>query len=418
VPQALAAAVSGALLLTLDPSRLPLLNADRERERVHQVWQGSAATVAVVEQRPAQESAAEQDRNPASLRIKVNNHYSLGGTQSRQWESWQSHLPLFLHPSPRSVFYLGMGTGISAGAALEHPVERLVVTEIIPEVVEASRQYFRPYVNGLFDDPRVEVLPEDGRNHLRGTHARFDLIVADLFLPWKAGTAMLYTREHYRTARDRLERGGLYVQWLPLHQMSKQEFGMVARTLGEVFPLVTFWRGDFFSRAPVVALIGHRDPAPLDAGALGRRIAEAKAPEHAETPLIDFVPAAASLPREPARFLLYYIGNLSAAADLVADYPVNSDDRPLIEYRAPITQRRQEAGEASWFTGSELMAFFEVLLRKAPPEHDPYLAALSPAQRSYVGAGLAFHWVQVLAIEGDDVGAREALERFSRVVLR
>ena len=145
------------LLLVFHPGRLPLVHADpAQNETVLQVWQGSAATVAVV-------------RRQGSLKIKINNFYAVGGTAALKWEQWQTHLPLLIHPKPRSIFYLGMGTGITAGAALSHPVERVVVTEIVPEVVAAARLHFGPYTNHLFEDPRVKVVAEDGRNYLLGT---------------------------------------------------------------------------------------------------------------------------------------------------------------------------------------------------------------------------------------------------------
>ena len=130
--------------------------------------------------------------------------------------------------------------------------------------MKASRKHFAPYVNGLFEDPRAVVIPEDGRNHLLGSGETYDVIVADLFNPWKAGTGGLYTREHYRVARDRLAPGGLYAQWLPLFQLSQDEFGIIARTMLEVFPQVTFWRGNFRAGKPIALLVGRTDDAPLD----------------------------------------------------------------------------------------------------------------------------------------------------------
>ena len=139
------------------------------------------------------------------------------------------------------------GAGITAGAALKHDVERVTVAEILEDAITAAREYFNPYVYGLFDDPRARVLATDGRNHLLGSTDRYDVIVADLFIPWQAGTGSLYSREHFETARARLAEGGLFAQWLPLYQTSKEEFAVVARTMLEVFPLVTLWRGDFLS---------------------------------------------------------------------------------------------------------------------------------------------------------------------------
>ncbi len=63
-------------------------------------------------------------------------------TMNRLWrgfstgdERMQAHLPLLLHPSPRRVAFLGLGTGITAGAAVLHPVDDVTAVELIPEVV-------------------------------------------------------------------------------------------------------------------------------------------------------------------------------------------------------------------------------------------------------------------------------------------
>jgi spermidine synthase len=46
-----------------------------------------------------------------------------------------AHLPLLLHPNPRQVLIIGLGSGVTAGAALTHPIDRADVVEISPEVV-------------------------------------------------------------------------------------------------------------------------------------------------------------------------------------------------------------------------------------------------------------------------------------------
>ena len=54
-----------------------------------------------------------------------------------------AHVPLLLHPAPRAAAILGLGSGVTLGSALRHPIERADVLEISPEVVEASR-FFEP----------------------------------------------------------------------------------------------------------------------------------------------------------------------------------------------------------------------------------------------------------------------------------
>lgn len=217
----------------------------------------------------------------------------------------------------------------------------------------------------------------------------------------------LYTREHFAAARSRLREGGLFAQWLPLYQVSKEEFGIIARTMLDVFPLVTLWRGDFFADRPIAVLVGHRDATVLDPRALRRRLIDF---EHAQGG--DMPPGHLG---DVAPFLLYYGGNLTAARSLMEDYPLNTDDRPLIEYRAPMTHRRQKAGEISWLTGIELMDFFDQVLHLASPKRDPYLKDITDRQRRFVQAGFHFHMANVLRKTGDQDGARQALAQFKRI---
>lgn len=286
-----------------------------------------------------------------------------------------------------TAFFLGL----AAGAALAHDaMEQVVVCELIPEVVVAARKYFRPYVHGLFEDSRAKVVVEDGRHYLMGTTERFDLIIGDPFLPWRAGVGNLYTREHMQTARARLRPGGLFAQWLPLYQMTQDEFGVIARTMLEVFPLVTWWRGDFLAKRPIVALVGHREAAPFEPHDLFQTT---------------------SVP-----FMAHYAGNLTAARALFQDYDLNTDDWPRIEYQAPISHRRHGAKTMAWFTGESLIAFMDAVAKMSPPSEDPYLQSLPHRQHTMVEAGLMLHRAGALKRAGKTVEAEEWLAHYQRLV--
>ena len=400
--------VAGLLLLVtfLDPAGLPVVHVEplEKGESVLRTWEGSSGIVAVV-------------RQPESLTIKLDNDYSLGGTGAAVYEEGQAHLPLWLHPDPDSVFFLGMGTGITAGAALLHPVEEVVVSELAPDVVEAARTFFEPYLHDLFRDPRATVISEDGRNVLLGTAQRFDVVIADLFMTWKAGVGSLYSLEHYRTARDRLREGGLYVQWLPMYQISRKEFGIVARTMTEVFPQVTLWRGAIAPGWETAALIGHRRDTPLDPEALARRLERSGEIEIGSPPGRSSDPAAESTVKRftVEDLMLQYCGNVSAARALLEPYPVNTDDRPVIEYEAPITHRRSRAHRSSWFVGADFVRFLGELQGAVPPESDPYLRRLSPPQTAAVRAGLQLYLARVLDRTGEHEAAWKAMEEFRRL---
>ncbi len=387
---ALRAAPAACLVLLVtffDPAELPLVrvNVD-ENERLLEVWEGSSGTVAVI------------DRG-GDLRIKVNNYYTLGGSGSAQREEGQTHIPLLIHPDPKSVFFLGMGTGITAGAALDHPVRRVVICEMIPEVILASRKHFGKFLNGLFEDERVEIIAEDGRNYLQGTREKYDVIVADLFFPWRRGVGFLYTREHFQSVQSHLNEGGLFAQWLPLYQLSQDEFFIIARTMLEVFDQVTLWRGDFLTTTPIAALIGQNERRPLD----GKRVLE-NVRQLSQTKIGANRQMLGGLP------FFFYAGNLSENREALEDYGVNTDNRPLIEYLSPRTHREEKIGEKIWFTSNSLIDFYTQLGGQLPPQTDPYLSDLSEEHLEYVFAGLSFFKAAAYRRVGRSLEA----ERFTR----
>ena len=339
--------------------------------------------------------AAVVERNGDRL-IRVNNYYRLGGTGAMESERNQGRIPLMLHPEPRDVFFLGLGTGITAGAATPFPVERIRICELLPEVIDLARNHFREPAQGLFSDPRVNILAEDGRNCLMAQPETYDVIISDLFTPWKAGTGNLYTQEHYRNVRQRLNEGGLFAQWLPLYQLSEGEFAIIARTMKTVFDQVVLWRGDMYPEGPIVALVGMEEGHHLDPDAIiahGRALADNE-----------------ELPPEGvlAALLRFYVGNASQAG-WPGSGPINTDNRPIIEYQAP---QRQSQEDDQRFVGMPLARFYEQLLERGPPADDPYLARLDGSGHDYVQGGLSYYRYAVLRNEGHDEAASVFLEDF------
>ena len=76
-----------------------------------------------------------------------------------------AHLPLLLHPNPRDVAIVGLGSGATLSAALRHPIRSADVIEISPQVVEASR-YFDANTGGPLQDPRTRLIVGDGRSSI------------------------------------------------------------------------------------------------------------------------------------------------------------------------------------------------------------------------------------------------------------
>ena len=392
-PRARLAAVVGAaaLVLVTNPTALPLVRINHDTERILAMWEGADGTVAVVER-------------DGKRRIKLNNWYALGGSGALRMEQIQTHLPMHLHPDPKTVFYLGMGSGITAGTVLNYPVDEVTVTELSAEVIEASARYFGEYSNHFHEHAAVNVVHEDGRNYLAGTRASFDLIISDLFIPWRAGVALLYTQEHFERARERLEANGLFVQWIPLYQISERELKIVANTMAQVFPRVSLWRGDFYAEKPIMALVGHTDTEALS---VSTRLIERS--RHDLT-------AFRSGTAEQIPLAAYYLGSLDSNSEWIEGAAVNTDDLPVIEYLAPESHRAERAGLVEWFTGERMLAFMQHLQQTTEPTGDPYLRNLTPEMHSAIYSGLFFH-VAAVARKTDNLDASKDASAVGRALL-
>ncbi|MEM1034318.1 MAG: fused MFS/spermidine synthase, partial [Myxococcota bacterium] len=136
------AAVVATIPLTL---ALPPPVSLRPGERILDLRQGVGGIVAVT-------------KAPGNRKIKVNNHYTLGSTRGTRYQLRQGIVPALLHPHPERVFFIGLGSGITASAAtLFDEIQSLTVVELTAEVVALSKAHFTKDVRGLYDDPRVQV---------------------------------------------------------------------------------------------------------------------------------------------------------------------------------------------------------------------------------------------------------------------
>jgi spermidine synthase len=231
-----------------------------------------------------------------------------------------AHLPLLLHGNPKTVFIIGMGSGVTLGSALRHPVERIDVAEISPDVVEASR-HFAAENHDALADPRARIIVADGRSHLQLTTARYDVIVSEPSNPWIAGVAALFTREFFEAARARLAPGGVICQWANIYNISDRDLRSIAATFTSVFSDGTIWlvgENDALfvaSDDPIVGRIGM-----IARGWSNDRIAED----------LESVGAV-----EPFSLLSLFAGGPAELARYGEGAAILDDDRMTLEFSAP-----------------------------------------------------------------------------------
>ena len=337
------------------------------------------------------------------LRLRVNGSYSLGTSASAVNERLQGQMPILMHRNPESVFFLGLGTGITASGAMQFPIDTIDVCELNPGVVTAARKHFRPWLRGLFDDERVRVFPEDGRAWLSTHPKTYDVIVADMFLSYKIGVGSLYTREHYETVKQRLNPGGVFVQWVGLFDTSEEEFEILVRTMLDVFPSVTLWRRSFSPTFPVYALVGMAEPDGDPVGVFLDRITE----------------IADDADLDPRTWILQiplaaYVADLRHLEERFGDAEANTDDRTMLEYSAPVTERNSKgSGLTQTLAWVPLLSYTESM--QGVPG-DPQLTDLDAAARRQVPAGTAYYGYQVMRRLERPADANQYLRRYQELV--
>jgi spermidine synthase len=228
-----------------------------------------------------------------------------------------AHFPLIFHPNPRKVLVLGLASGITAGETLYYPIERLDVLDINQQVVPASN-FFLPWNNNVLSDPRTHLIVQDGRSHIELTDQKYDVIISEPSNPWMAGLANLFTKEFFELVKNRLDDGGIFVQWVHSYQMDWDSFAMIGRTFERVFPNSKLARTS--DTGVDFLLIGFKGDNDFDM----------------ETPTKNYQYAKKSQNMVLLNPFLFY--NLIMSENLEKSFgegKINTDNRPILEFSAP-----------------------------------------------------------------------------------
>jgi tetratricopeptide (TPR) repeat protein/predicted membrane-bound spermidine synthase len=234
------------------------------------------------------------------------------------------HLGPLLHPNPKNGAMVCLGAGLSAGAALVHPLATLDVVELSSTIPKAAALWGKEN-NHVLEDSRFHLHIEDGRHFLLSTDKRFDVIMVDSTHPKAVDSWILYTKEFYELVSRRLKNDGIAVQWLPLHGLSEREFKIIVRTFYEVFKEATLWVNvgfEAYGQAAYVKLVASKKPLVIDYKEFSLRMKE---PQIAR----DLAPFGMD---DPVEVLDSYLAGPAAVNMWTAGLPVQTDDRPMVPY--------------------------------------------------------------------------------------
>lgn len=222
------------------------------------------------------------------------------------------------------VLVVGLASGITAGSASLLPkLGKLEVVELEPAIVPAA-ELFSAYNHDLLRNERVEIVINDGRNHLlRADPGTYDLIISEPSNPYLSGVANLFTREFWALGRSRLAPGGVFAQWIQLYGMGPDELRGLLATFAEIFPSVSLYVA--IEGADIVVLGSERDLTPrLD-------LAERLMADPAVSQELASISA-----RFPLDLVALHAMNREQVLAFAGDAEPVTDDNLRVEYAAPL----------------------------------------------------------------------------------
>lgn len=183
--------------------------------------------------------------------------------------SFLGSLPALVHPAPKQIMVVGIGSGGTPYSVGVHPAtERIVAVELIGSELDVLQVFAQEErgraLKALFADNRYQIVVGDGRRELALSSNKFDIIQADAIQPWRSHSGLLYSKEFFEEVRAQLADGGMMAQWRPTAR--------VQETFYHVFPYGVNV-GNF-------VLLGSDKPIAYDKQALIERFQDARVVEY------------------------------------------------------------------------------------------------------------------------------------------
>lgn len=191
--------------------------------------------------------------------------------QDMRLQRMLGHIAGLTCENPQSVLVVACGAGVTAGTFVLYPsIARIVICDIEPLVPKYVAPKFSKENYDVVNDPRTEVICDDGRHFIRTTSEKFDIITSDPIDPWVKGCAALNTQEYYRMCKAHLNPGGIMTLWMPLYESNPETAKSFIATFFKVFPNGILWSNDINGEGYDAVLFGQAEPANPSRPSSGR----------------------------------------------------------------------------------------------------------------------------------------------------
>ena len=152
-----------------------------------------------------------------------------------------SHPALLTHPRPQKVLIIGGADGGAAYQVLKHKsVKKLFLVDIDGQLIKLCQKFLRKINRDVFKNPKLKVIPADGRKFLQESDEKFDVIISDLTAPLiEPPSYLLFTEKFYQIVYDKLNEDGLLsLQADSANHLNDKSFTAIHKTVEKIFPKV------------------------------------------------------------------------------------------------------------------------------------------------------------------------------------
>ena len=318
-----------------------------------------------------------------------------------------AHVPMLLHPDPKSVLVVGAGTGQTPSRFLMYDIDRLDCVDIEPTLFEFIRDHFD---SEWMDDERVQLISEDGLNYLNHSDTMYDVIAIEVGQIFRPGIAFFYTADFYHRSRQRLRPGGLLTQLVSIPSLTTDQFRGVVKTFLDAFPQSFLWYN-----SSDLLLIGVNDAEFKFSRTALERLSSNEA-VHQDLRYTFWGGPQHWLNRLPV-FLGGYLAGPPELADLASKAHLYRDDLPVLDYATSLNYIAQtnEISIVKDYLLKHTSDLDEIIDFPISPEE---VSVIEGVRKKNIGAIIAeaiIRRVELLTTARDD-GAEETITLLSEAV--
>ncbi len=148
-----------------------------------------------------------------------------------------AHIPYMVSRKCENVLIIGGGDGgVVREFARHKDIKQIDLVEIDERVIEVSKKFF-PECTQALDDPRVNILPQDGFAFIKQKKSFYDVIVIDSTDPADFASG-LFTQGFYQDVYDALTEDGIMMNQTENPFLDEYNIKNIYQNMRKAFPFV------------------------------------------------------------------------------------------------------------------------------------------------------------------------------------